>query len=155
MAVSESRPRGNPNWTPGISGNPKGRPQRKPITTALLAALDQPWRPGENLTLRKGIIWRLSAIVMEGEDKEAVKVIELLWKYLEGMPVQTVALDFEQALEDIQIRTGAPRAWLMQRAEAIKARYAIDEVPVDVPYRDVTEPMKPAVRAVRGKPRAR
>lgn len=139
-------------FQPGQSGNPIGRPRRKVLTNALLRALALPWDGRRNESGKQMIVRRLLGVIAKGEDKDVIKAAELVWKYTEGMPVQTVEIDFEQALDDIAARTGAPRTWLVQRARDITARHMLeaghmaDDDREDVPT--VVRPKRGRVMAV-------
>jgi hypothetical protein len=118
-------------WKPGQTGNPNGRPRRKPITSAVMVQLDLMVKRGGRETHRVALVRRMFDIALNAEPKESIKMIELIWKYLEGMPQQTVEIQYEQAIQDIAARTGAPLAWIRERSRMLSARQMVDGVVIE------------------------
>lgn len=154
MASVKGRPAPRSAWREGQSGNPNGRPKRKPITDEIRAALFRRISSRDRRTLREAIKDRLVQIILKSDDKHALKAIEMIWQYMEGRPEQTVELQFEDALQDISAQTGAPIDWLRAKSREIAAHHLrpVDAtyVPVDV---DTPEPTADRVMAVRRQPR--
>lgn len=83
-------------WQPGQSGNPTGRPKRKPITEALLAELAKAHgRQGK--TKLEAMVANMVAFAINGRSKEAVEVFKVILAYTDGLPVQTVEVDVYDA----------------------------------------------------------
>ncbi len=65
--------KGNPNWTPGRSGNPAGRPRKEHALADLLrAALSHKGEDGK--TLRQSMMQKLTTMAVSG-DLDAIKVV--------------------------------------------------------------------------------
>lgn len=150
--MANVRPMGNPTWRKGVSGNPSGRAKTKPVTDQMRAQLDYAVKGGRGReTYRVALVNRMFEIALHAEPKESVKMIELILKYLEGLPQQTVELQFEQALQGIAARSGAPLSWIRDKARALSVQYAIDGEAVEVTPEPVqrTGESVAAVRRVR------
>ena len=65
---------GNPNWTKGKSGNPKGRPKKEQSFTRLLDELGAKKRPGAKATRDGELAERLWNMAIEG-DMAALKYL--------------------------------------------------------------------------------
>ena len=80
----------------GQSGNPTGRPKRKPVTDAILAELArQHGRNGK--TKLDAMVANMVALAINGRSKEAVEAFKLILSYTDGLPVQTVEIDVYDA----------------------------------------------------------
>jgi hypothetical protein len=85
-----------PAWKPGQSGNPGGRPKRKPITEAMLVELAK--QHGRNGTTKlQAMVANMVSLVINGRSKESVEAFKLILSYTDGLPVQTVELDVYDA----------------------------------------------------------
>jgi hypothetical protein len=62
----------------GRSGNPGGRPKKLAALAASISAMDETYRK------------RLHDIATDGEDRDSVAAIKLLWSYAHGNPTQPV-----------------------------------------------------------------
>lgn len=83
-------------FMPGQSGNPSGRPKRKPITEALLAELaKQHGRRGK--TKLEAAVSRLVTMMISGKPKDVIEAFKLVAPYTDGLPVQTIELDVYDA----------------------------------------------------------
>jgi hypothetical protein len=81
----------------GQSGNPSGRPKRKPITDSLRAELEQPVRGKSGKTKRQALVDRLLLIALSGKRSEALAAMKLIFSYTDGLPTQQVEIDFYDA----------------------------------------------------------
>ena len=68
-------------FLPGKSGNPKGRAKRTAALAIAISEFDEDYRR------------RLHSIALEGEHKDSVSAIKLLWAYAHGNPAQVVTGD--------------------------------------------------------------
>jgi uncharacterized protein DUF5681 len=84
-------------FLPGQSGNPSGRPKRKPLSDALLAALAKPSRKRGYSTQLEVAMANLVRIMCYGKGKEAVEAFKLAMSYTDGLPIQTVEIDVYDA----------------------------------------------------------
>lgn len=75
----------NPPWSPGQSGNPKGRPKGTSLTLTLRKLLDTPV-PGKDITYAEAVIRRLVAEAMKGSTKAANIILERI----DGKVIQQV-----------------------------------------------------------------
>lgn len=107
-------------WQPGQSGNPSGRPKRRPIADALKEALDQQHGRGDR-TKRQALVDRLLSIALTGKRSEALAAMKLILAYTDGLPVQPIDLEVRRAAEKIAAQTGADPEWLVKRAQEIAA----------------------------------
>ncbi len=87
-------------FTPGQSGNPGGRPSRKPLTDLLVAALDRTVGSGDT-TAAELIVRKLVSRARAG-DRWAV---ELLFDRVEGRPV--ASLDAHISRDALAVDDGA------------------------------------------------
>ena len=94
-----------PAWRPGQSGNPGGRPKRKPITEAILVELaKQHGRTGGKSKL-EAMVASMVTLVINGHSKESVEAFKLILSYTDGLPVQTVELDvYDAARREAELR---------------------------------------------------
>jgi hypothetical protein len=83
-------------FRPGQSGNPSGRPKRRPITAAILAELAKSHgRQGK--TKLEAMVANMVTFAIGGRSKEAVEVFKIILSYTDGLPVQTVEVDVYDA----------------------------------------------------------
>ena len=70
-------------WEPGQSGNPGGRPKRRPIADSLKDALDQAvGKSGK--TKRQALVDRLLGIALTGKRAESLAAMKLILAYKIG-----------------------------------------------------------------------
>jgi hypothetical protein len=103
-----SNPRGNPNWKPGQSGNPGGRPRENDQIRAVKEMM------------RANAAWcyaRMIELAQSGDEKVAAKMIELLAGYTFGRPAQTVHID-DQTADPAAIAAQAAAATSVEEASA-------------------------------------
>lgn len=85
-----------PAWQPGQSGNPGGRPKRKPITEALLAELaKEHGRQGK--TKLEAAVASLVTLLISGKPKDKIEAMKIIIPYTDGLPTQTVEIDVYDA----------------------------------------------------------
>ena len=65
-------------FKPGVSGNPGGRPKKLDELTLKISEMDDAHRQ------------RLELIAAQGEHKDSIAAIKLLWSYAHGLPRQVV-----------------------------------------------------------------
>jgi hypothetical protein len=92
----------NPGWPKGVSGNPGGRPRKKPLTDALREYLDDPKNLARVITamdkrIRKGDIRAIKELIdrvegkvsqrveLTGEDGEAIQVADVRAKLFDKL----------------------------------------------------------------------
>ena len=95
-------------WPKGRSGNPGGRPKRKPLTDALIAELNTAAQ-GTDVTKLQAIVQRLVQMAAAG-DLGAIKHIHA---YVEGLPTQKV--DIRGEVERLAARYGRDPDELYER----------------------------------------
>jgi len=123
VADQESTRSNLTQFKPGQSGNPSGRPKRKPITDALLLELAKPH--GRNgLTKLQAMVANLVNIVIRGKGKEAVEVAKLIATYTDGLPVQMVEVDVYDAARRLAEERGLDPEKVIGLFDAIKSRRA-------------------------------
>lgn len=110
-------------WEPGKSGNPGGRPKRRPIAESLKDALDETVGRSDK-TRRQALVERLFRIALSGKRTEALAAMKLILAYTDGLPVQPIDLEVRRAAEHIAAQTGADPEWLVKRAQEIAAEAA-------------------------------
>lgn len=115
-------PVGRP-FEPGQSGNPGGRPKRKPITEMLTAELET-LAARSSQTKGQKIVARLVAIALQGKRSDSVAALRLILAYTEGLPVQPIDLDVSRAAARIAAAIGADPEFLIRRAEQLAAENA-------------------------------
>jgi hypothetical protein len=91
---------GNANlkpWPKGISGNPGGRPKKKPITDELERLL------AEKAPNAKGRTWAalIAEALLHRARKGDVRAVAELANRIEGKPFQTVSVGYENPLEHV------------------------------------------------------
>ena len=93
----------------GKSGNPGGRPARKPFTEALLTELERPARGMSGPTRLDVAVARLVQMAMAGD----IGAMKLIFAYVEGPP--TVKIDVRGEVERLAEQFGVPFDELYQR----------------------------------------
>lgn len=121
---SVQTPRGTPEnlrpaWKPGQSGNPAGRPKRKPITDALITELDKVVRGGG--TNADKAAKHLVSLMFNKDPRVALEAAKLVLAYVEGMPSQSLTIDIQERAKKLAQQTGADPDWLIKRAQEIAA----------------------------------
>lgn len=87
------RKRGNPNWKPGVSGNPKGKPMNAPIVAPAVRKLLE-MTPKEIEHFRPRTVVELMAfkqvrkMLLNDDDRDNLRRFEALTNRIEGHPVQ-------------------------------------------------------------------
>ena len=110
-------------FQPGQSGNPTGRPKRKPVTEALLAELAK--SHGRNgATKLEAMVARLVKTVISGKPREAVEAAKLIMSYTDGLPVQMVEVDVYDAARRLAEERGLDPEKVISLFDAIKSRRA-------------------------------
>lgn len=96
MEQDEARPQPpvGRRFEPGQSGNPGGRPKRKPITDLLAAELE---KVAGKSTQGQKLVKRLLSIATQGKRSDSVAALRLIMAYTDGLPVQAVELDIYDA----------------------------------------------------------
>lgn len=112
-------PSSETTWKPGQSGNPSGRPKRKPITDALLAELDRAVRGGG--TNAEKAAKHLVSLMFNKDPRVALEASKLVLAYVEGMPSQSLTIDIRERARVLAEASGADADWLIKRAEEIAA----------------------------------
>jgi hypothetical protein len=92
VAEQSDRTRGLIPFQPGQSGNPSGRPKKRPLTEALLCELAKP-HGRQGRTKREAMMARLVSIALTAKPREAIDAFKLALAYTDGLPVQTIELD--------------------------------------------------------------
>lgn len=79
-------PREDTQFRPGVSGNPGGRPSTRHLTDLLAIELGKPAaRSGQSRDQR--MIQRLVSIALEGKRSEALRAMQLILAYRDGLPI--------------------------------------------------------------------
>ena len=84
-------------FSPGQSGNPGGRPRRKPITDLIRAELEKAARGSAGQTKGEQLAARLVGIALQGNRTDSLAATKLIMAYTDGMPTQPIELDFYDA----------------------------------------------------------
>lgn len=134
-------------WRVGQSGNPAGKPKRKPITSMMLKAWNEQISGTDKRIFKDAVRLRLINIILKGDEKRSLDALKLLWSYFEGQPQASVEIQFDRALEEIAARTGAPKMWLVKRSREIQALHGADGV--DQSNEAPEPPAEDRVRSVR------
>ena len=117
-----SRPGLRP-WQPGQSGNPSGRPKRKPVTDLILATLPTEYRSGQ--TYGQALVAALFKIAFRGRDREAIEAARLLIAYSDGLATQSIQLDIYDVAREEARRRGLPEERVVSLLDArLRARGA-------------------------------
>lgn len=106
-------------FLPGQSGNPGGRPKRRPITDAVLRELDKAVRGGG--TNAEKAAAHLVKLMFHRDPRVALEASKLVLAYVEGMPSQSITIDIQQRAKRLAEQSGADPQWLIKRAEEIAA----------------------------------
>lgn len=112
-----------PAWEPGKSGNPGGRPRRKPITDALMVELDKAVRGGG--TNAEKAAKHLVSLMFNKDPRVALEASKLVLAYVEGMPNQSLTIDIRERAKMLAEQSGADPEWLIKRAQEIAAGVGI------------------------------
>lgn len=113
-------PSSDTTWKPGQSGNPLGRPKRKPITDALLRELSKVVRGGG--TNAEKAAAHLVKLMFHRDPRVALEASKLVLSYVEGLPGQTITVEMiEERAAALAVASGADPLWLVNRAREIAA----------------------------------
>lgn len=112
-----------PPWQPGQSGNPGGRPKRKPVTEALLAELAKDHGKSGKSKL-DAMVAKLVSTVIYGKAREAVEAAKLIMSYTDGMPVQMVEVDVYDVARQLAEARGLDPEKVISIFESVKQRRA-------------------------------
>lgn len=98
-------------WPKGVSGNPSGRRKTRPITELIVAELAK--QDGRRLRTRdQALVERLISIALTGKRSDALKAMQLIMSYVDGLPVARQEIgapgDFDHGFEIRLIRVEAP-----------------------------------------------
>ena len=105
MTKQCERPRGLTPFQPGQSGNPGGRPKRKPIAELLIAELEKA-AGRSDVTKGQKLAERLVSIALGGNRSDSIAAIRLIMSYTDGLPVQRVEMDVYDAARTIANERG-------------------------------------------------
>jgi hypothetical protein len=92
-------------WKPGQSGNPGGRPKRKPIAELLLAELEKATGKSDVTKMEK-LAARLVSIALSGNRSDSIAAIRLIMSYTDGLPAQSVEIDVYDAARALASERG-------------------------------------------------
>lgn len=121
MSDQSDQTRGLIPFKPGQTGNPGGRPKRKPITEAILAELaKQHGRQGK--TKLEAMVASMVSMAINGRSKEAVEVFKLIMGYTDGLPVQTIEIDVYDAARREAERRGLDPDKVVSILEGLQQR---------------------------------
>jgi hypothetical protein len=124
VTEQNERYRGLIPFKPGQSGNPTGRPKRKPVTEALLAELAKDHGKGGQTKL-DAMVARLVRTVISGKPREAVEAAKLIMAYTDGLPMQVVEVDVYDAARRLAEERGLDPEKVISLFEAVRAKRAI------------------------------
>ena len=120
--MADKKPHGNagkgnkanlrPPWKPGESGNPSGRPKRRPITDSYIQMADEKMPPDicKQLGVKPGSTWAVAVArgqfikAIKGEAKNASEIREAI----EGKATQPIEVSAEVSLRDLLIESFKP-----------------------------------------------
>ena len=105
-------------FPPGRSGNPKGRPSKKPLTIELRRLLQEP-SDGSQHTNAHMVAWEMIQRAKAGD----VPAARLIWEYIEGKPLQPLQFVREE-IERIAEAEGLDPKAVLKEAERIAAGMA-------------------------------
>lgn len=110
-------------WKPGQSGNPAGRPKRKPVTDAILRELAK-LHGRQGKTRLEAMVANMVGLAITGRSKEAVDAFKTILSYTDGLPVQTVEVDvYDAARREAEARGLDPEK-VVSILEGLKQRRA-------------------------------
>lgn len=85
METAPRRVVGRP-FEPGQSGNPNGRPKRRHLADMLGEELAKPSRR-DGRSRDQRLVERLVTIALEGKRAEALRAMQLIFAYRDGLPI--------------------------------------------------------------------
>ena len=104
-------------FTPGHSGNPGGRPRRKPLTEWARRICDEPAHQGAEQTNAEMVVRMMFDLAKAGD----IAAAKLLWSYLEGPPTQRVEFDYKQNIREFAAKYDLDADELIAEAEHLLA----------------------------------
>lgn len=130
--MEAANPVGNPNWQPGVSGNPAGNPKIKRFLAALERAITQ----GDGQKLRDAA----EKLLEKAADGEPWAV-QMLADRLDGKAVQSVEVsgDERRDLFDAAL-LGTALELLKRLPERVRQEHLVEADPVELPSNDSHSP---------------
>lgn len=104
-------------WSKGQSGNPGGRPKRKPLTFELARQLRQTSEDSP-FTNAQAIAAEMIRLARGGD----VPAARLIWEYVEGKPTQRVEFDLDAVAAQLAAEHGVDTGRLLRLTREIAAR---------------------------------
>lgn len=113
-----ANPRGNPNWQPGHSGNPAGRPPKSRALTAILEAagnvtVDADGKRTARKRVTATLLWELATTgratfpdgtVLQADPADWLNAVKWLYQHIDGPP--KAELDVTSNGETIKVYAG-------------------------------------------------
>jgi hypothetical protein len=106
-------------FQPGQSGNPTGRPKRRPIADLLLAELEKA-AGRSDATKAEKLVERLVGIALTGKRSESVAAANLIIAYTDGLPTQRVEVDVYDTARQMALERGLDPDKVIDLYEKIK-----------------------------------
>ena len=108
-------------FKPGQSGNPGGRPKSRHLTDLLGVELAKA-ASKNGQTREQRMVERLVSIALTGKRGEALRAMQLIFSYRDGLPVQPVDIEIRRVAERLAADFGLDADELIREAEEIVAR---------------------------------
>lgn len=78
---------GNPNWKPGVSGNPNGRPRKQRALSELLRTVGN-LRGDDGVPKKRALAEMVWSLALKGD----LVAARMIYEYCDGKPMQRVEL---------------------------------------------------------------